>query len=278
MDPVFNPCLTFVSDHYVKAAKDQIDEMYSDDIQDLKDNYALISDVIDMKDSKAFKEGKVDEFNTDDTEIILEKGDEPAMNGSLKTACSVSDAMTLQYYEEEDALKAGFGKPLSGDQWEDIAEIKDVYGDVLFSAPLISNNVANPLLKEMLAEIRNDKRRFTFLCGHDSNIASVLSSLGAEEYTLPDAIEQKSPIGCKLVFSNWKGKDGADLWDVDLVYQTTDQLREADILTGESHPASVDVYFKGAEPNQDGLYEDKELKDIFSHAIGEYGKIKGAYQ
>lgn len=277
MDPVFNPQLTFVSDKYAKAAKKQIDEMYSDDIEDLKDNYELLSDVIDLEDSKAYKDGSIKDFRTDDTKIIIEKDKEPGMEGSLKTGCSVSDAMTLQYYEEADPVKAAFGNSLSRDQWDEITEIKDLYCDVLFTAPLISYNAANPLLREMMAEISNDDREFTFLCGHDSNLISVMSALEVEDYKLPATLERKTPIGSKLVFSKWKGKDGADYWDVDLVYQTTDQLRNVDILTEEEHPASVDISFKGIEANADGLYNDKDIKDRFNKAIGEYDSMKARY-
>ena len=51
--------------------------------------------------------------------------------------------MVLQYYEESDEKKAAFGNNLSEKQWEDIAEIKDMYGDVLFTAPLVAANVAH---------------------------------------------------------------------------------------------------------------------------------------
>ena len=67
---------------------------------------------------------------------------EPGMSGSLKTACSISDALVLQYYEEPDTKAAAFGNDLKEGQWEDISEIKDVYVDVLFGAPLIAANVA----------------------------------------------------------------------------------------------------------------------------------------
>ena len=45
MDPVFTPQITYISDEYKKAATEQIEEMYSDDIQSLGDNYELVSDV-----------------------------------------------------------------------------------------------------------------------------------------------------------------------------------------------------------------------------------------
>ena len=48
------------------------------------------------------------------------------MLGSIRTATQISDAMILQYYEETENKKAGFGKTLSTKQWEDICEIKDL--------------------------------------------------------------------------------------------------------------------------------------------------------
>jgi hypothetical protein len=38
--------------------------------------------------------------------------------GSLKAACSVSDALVLQYYEEADPIKAAFGYALSAEACE----------------------------------------------------------------------------------------------------------------------------------------------------------------
>ncbi len=41
----------------IKAVKKQVDELYSDSVRDLADNYELIEDVIDMEDSPAVKDG-----------------------------------------------------------------------------------------------------------------------------------------------------------------------------------------------------------------------------
>ena len=273
MDPVFTPQITYISDEYKKAATEQIEEMYSDDIQSLGDNYELVSDVIDMEDSEAWKDGTVTEFKTDDTKVILEEGKEPAMEGSLKTACSVSDAMVLQYYEDKDAKEAAFGNDLSDKDWEDISEIKDVYVDTLFSAPLIATNVAHPLLQEIQSEMDEEDREFTFLCGHDSNVASVLAALGAEEYELPCTIEKRTPIGCKLVFSKWESADGKDYWSADLVYQTTEQLRGMELLDEENHPAIYPVSLKGVKKNDDGLYTEEAFEKRLDDAIKEYDRL-----
>ena len=71
------------------------------------------------------------------------------MKGSLKTANSIADALTLQLYEEQDLNKASFNHKLGESDWEKIGEIVDTYSDVLFTAKAISTNVAHPLLKEI---------------------------------------------------------------------------------------------------------------------------------
>ena len=277
MDPVFTPQLTFVTDAYKEDAEKQIRELFTDRIAGLKDNYELITDVIGMKDSPAWNEEKVSAFATDDLVLKLEENAEPGMSGSLKTGCSVSDALVLQYYEEADAEKAAFGHKLSFEQWKALSEIKDLYGDVLFTAPLVSVNVAHPLLKEIYKEMQDDGRKFTFLCGHDSNVGSVLAALEAEEYDLPEAIESKTPIGCKLVFAKWKNSKGERFYSVDLVYQSVDQLRDLTMLDIAHPPVVYPVVLTGCVRNADGLYQAKELYARFDKAIGAYDRIVDEY-
>ncbi|WP_196805755.1 histidine-type phosphatase [Butyrivibrio sp. WCD2001] len=277
MDPVFNPQLTFTGDEYADDATEQIFDLYGPAIEGLKDNYELITDVIDMEESESYKSGDVGDFVTSDSVIKLETGAEPAMSGSLKTACSVSDALVLQYYEESDAKKAGFGNGLSQEQWESISEIKDVYGDVLFTAPLVACNVANPLLEEIYSEMNTDGRVFTFLCGHDSNVGSVLAALGASSYELPGTIEKKTPIGCKLVFSKWTDSKGETFWGVNLVYQSTQQLRDTSLLDLNKQPMIYNMKFDGISQNSDGLYKNDDIMKMFEDAIGEYEKLYEQY-
>lgn len=277
MDPVFEPKLTFYSDSYSDAARKQIYDMYGEDMKDLADNYEFLANTIDMADSKAVEDGSIEGFSTGDTRITLEEGKEPSMEGSLKTGCSVSDALVLQYYEEEDAKKAAFGNDLDEDEWKEIVEIKDLYTDVLFGAPLVADNVANPLLKELQKEMDADGREFSFLCGHDSNLVTVLTALDTEKYELPGAVERATPIGSKLVLTKWKAADGKEYWDADLVYQTAGQLRNRDILDEEDHPGITDLQFKGLSQNADSLYTDRDLKQRFTDAIAGYDRLKETY-
>ncbi|MBQ4514091.1 MAG: histidine-type phosphatase [Anaerolineaceae bacterium] len=277
MDPVFLPGLTFVSDAYREYAEAEIRAQFTEKINDLSDNYALITDVIDMVDSNGYKNGSVSAFRTDDTEIILNADAEPAMKGSLKTACSVADALVLQYYEEPDEIKAAFGHQLSFEDWKKISEIKDLYNDVLFTSPLVSANVAHPLLQEIRNEMEADGRLFTFLCGHDSNVGSVLAALGVEDYELPNSIELKTPIGCKLVFTKWSDAEGKDYWGVDLVYLNPDQLRTMPLLGLDNGPMIFPISFEGLDQVQAGLYNEADLLERFDQSIAVYDTIVEEY-
>lgn len=278
VDPVFSSNLTFCSDEYSEACKAEIDSMFGDDISDLTDNYNLLKDVIDMDESEAVKKGDIKDFYTDDTKIIIKEGAHPGMKGSLKTACKISDALIMQYYEEEDEKKAAFGNELSDDEWAAIAEIKDVYGQALFASTLVAVNAAHPLLEVIDDELLTDERKFSFICGHDQNISSVLGALKAEEYTLCDTIEKKAPpIGCKVVFSRFRNEEGEEFMSVDMVYQTTEQLREMSILDLENDPAIYPLSFEGISRNEDGLFSEQEMMEHLQDVIDEYDELKARY-
>ena len=280
MDETFNPKLHFISDDYKTAALEQINEISGEKgivSSTEKLDYDLLSDVMDYKDSQGYKSGELKDFKTDDTEIILEDDKEPNMKGSLKTACQLSDALVLQYYEEPDAKKAAFGKDLTYADWAKIANIVSTYGHVLQSAPLISLNIANPLVKELKGELDNNERKFSFLCGHDVNITSVLSSLEAEDYELPYTLETKVPIGSKVVFEKWVDSEGKEYMAIELVYQSTEQLRSNAMLGLDNPPVMYPLSFKGIEKNADGLYNFADIDARFEKALDEYNNIKEKY-
>lgn len=279
MDPVFFPRLTKSSEAFRTEAMKQINAMGGKDglvgiNKSLKDSYDIISKVLDMKQSEYYKKGEVKDFVDNDTRITLNLNQEPGMKGSLKNANSASDAFILQYYEEPDALKAAFGHKLSLEDWTKIARIKDVYGDVLFTAPIVAVNVAHPLLQYMYDELNADTRKFTFLCGHDSNIASVDAALGVEDYSLPNSIEKKTPIGSKLVFEKWVDAAGKAYVAINLVYQSTGQLKQMSLLDLRHTPQIYALKLKGLTQNTDGLYTFEDVNNRFLQAIRAYDDIK----
>lgn len=278
MDPVFNPQLTKVSKPFREEAMRQINAMGGKKglqgvNEDLEPSYVLIADVLDLEDSPSVQQGGSPRFDNYNTQITLDRYKEPAMKGSLKDANSASDAFILQYYEQPDTLVAGFGHRLTRDQWAQIARIKDVYGDVLFTAPIVAANVAHPLLVYMNDELLSADRKFTFLVGHDSNLASVMAALGVMPYELPQAIEGKTPIGSKLVVEKWTGTDGQEYGALNLVYQSIDQLRNMELLSLENPPMIVPLQLEGLTPNADGLYKMSDINARFLQAIRAYDSI-----
>lgn len=272
MDPVFHPQITDDNENFKALAQQQIADMGGEKGmtgigEKMADNFKVLERVLDMEQSVACVEGDTCHFSTDDAHVYLVKNREPGMGGSLRLACQAADALVLQYYEEPDEVKAAFGHKLSQEDWESISEIKDWYVDVLFTAPAVACQVANPLLRTMLEELQCDGRKFTFLCGHDSNLVSVLAALDAEDYSLPQTIEKKTPIGCKLVIEKWEDTEGQVFAALSLVYQSTEQLRNMTLLDLENPPVKFPIHLNGLTANDDGLYLYEALMKRFVETI-----------
>ena len=268
MDPVFNPQITKLSPEFEAQARKEVEAILNDPEIKLAERFALIERVINIKGSPAYPDTAG--FSQFPTSVSFKLNAEPSMSGGLKMACSFADALVLQYYEEPDEKKAAFGNTLTLDDWTNISLIKEWYGDVLFTAPSVAVNVAHPLLLTLLSEIQNEKRVFSFLCGHDSNIGSVLASLEAEPYELEGAIEQRTPIGAKVIFEKFTGKDGVEYADVWLVYASVPQLRGETKLSYSNPPASRRISLRGLKANPDGLYLLSDVEERFLKAIDAY--------
>ena len=267
IDPTFKPQLTFVNDKFVSLANAQIKALFADKVP--TESYRLLEKVLDFKDSQMAKAEGLTHFRDEPFEVIFELGKEPVTKGTLKLANQAADALTLQYYEEADPVKAAFGHKLTFGDRQKISAIKTFYDGVLFTAPLVAVNIAHPLLQLINDELSLD-RKFTFLCGHDSNIASVLAALEVEDYSLPKTIEKKTPIGVKFVIEKWRGADGLDYAKTKLIYASTEQLRNKTTLTLENPPMIYPIKFKGLTQNADGFYRLEVLQQRFQNAIDAY--------
>ena len=283
MDPLFNPQLTKVSPKFIATAMEQIKAMGGKKgIKGINEaiapDYAMITEVLDVDESPMAKEKnpKLNALNNYDTELLWEVYQEPRLKSgsALKELNSASDALILQYYEQPDTLKAAFGHNISRKDWEKIAHVKDTYQDVLFTAPIVAANVAHPLIQYMYDELRSPARKFTFLVGHDSNLSSVATALGVEEYELPNAIEKKTPIGSKIVIEKFLGADGKEYADINIVYQSVDQLRNMELLDLNNTPIIYPLTLKGLQKNTDGLYLMSDVNARFEQALRDYENIK----
>ena len=112
-----------------------------------------------------------------------------------------------------------------------------------------------------------------FLCGHDSNLASIGAALGLNFPETQNALELHTPIGSKLVFEKWS--DGTeDYVAVNLVYQAVQQLQGRTLLSLEVPPMVMPVTVDGLTANSDGLYRLADLDARMATAMTEYEAIE----
>ena len=269
MDPVFSSAIPNVNAELLRRADIELKNSgYRDTLANRLNVYAeTVASVIDFKNSPYAKKNGVTKFSMEDFKIPTER---PFINGSIRLAMSASDALVMQYYEDEDAVKAAFGKNLTQADWAEIAAPKEFGLNLFFEWHSWSTVLANPLLKVMRDELADTSRRFTFLCGHDINVATVLSALDVESYTLNDSIEKKAPIGCKIVIEKRRGRDGREYAAINLVYQTTTQLRTLESLTLQNPPQVLHLKLRGLQANEDGLYLYSDFERRLNDVIAEY--------
>ena len=273
MDPVFTPQFTKMNDAYRQQVMDEINAMHGGPqawMQSVQPTLTMMEEVIDMAQSPAALAGDTVHFTFDDTQFTLEKGNEPKMKGGYTLANSVADALVLQCYESESM--AAFGHELTIDQWRDICAVKEVYDGLLFTTHSAAVNLAYPLVSRINEELHQEGRKFTFLCGHDSNLASIGAALRLVFPETEQALELHTPIGSKLVFEKWS--DGTDEYvAINLVYQSVYQLQGRTLLSVDVPPMVMPVTIEGLIANSDGLYRLEDLDTRMMETMGEYDAI-----
>ena len=273
MDPLFKPQFTKMNETYRQQVLAEIQAMHGGPqawMDEVKPTLDLMEEVIDMAHSPAALEGDTTHFRYDDTQFKIEKGDEPRLTGGFKLANSVADALVLQCYESESM--SAFGHELTTEQWRDICGVKEVYDGLIFTTHAAAINIANPLISRIRDELQLQDRKFTFLCGHDANLASISAALGFNLPVTENALELHTPIGSKLVFEKWS--DGSDEYvAVNLVYQSIDQLHGRTLLSLEVPPMVMPVTIEGLTANSDGLYLLSDLDARMAEAMSEYDAI-----
>jgi glucose-1-phosphatase len=195
------------------------------------------------------------------------------MTGGYTLANSVADALVLQCYESESMT--AFGHELTIEQWRAICAVKEVYDGLLFTTHSAAVNLAYPLVSRIREELNRSDRKFMFLCGHDSNLASISAALGLQIPETENALELHTPIGSKLVFEKWS--DGSDEYvAVNLVYQSIGQLQGRTLLSPAAPPMVLPVTIDGLNANSDGLYRLSDLDTRMAEAMAEYDAIEDA--
>lgn len=273
MDPVFTPQFTKMNDTYRQQVVSEMQALHGGPQAWMKaqqQTLTLMEEVLDMANAPAAKNDTT-HFWYDDVQFKIEKGDEPKMTGGYTLANSVADALVLQCYESESMT--AFGHALTTDQWRAICEVKAVYDGLLFTTHAAAVNLAYPLVSRIREELNNSNRKFMFLCGHDSNLASIGAALRFVYPETQQALELHTPIGSKLVFEKWN--DGTeDYVAVNLVYQAVGQLQGRTLLSLDVPPMVLPVTVTGLTANSDDLYRLSDLDARFAEAMAAYEAIE----
>ena len=276
-DDTFLAQFYFFNDKYAKALQSEIFKNYGENLsvyrEKLREPVNLMLKILDTPKNSAY----IKDILNDEIKLKFEYLKEPSISGAIKIATSISDALVLQYYEEPDDLKAAFGHELTLDDWKKIGSVLGSYEEFLFSSPLFAVNGANPMLKEIYSELKNDSRKFSYLCGHDSTVESVLAALDVKDYTLPNAVEPKTPIGVKLVFERFENKTGEAFYKINLVYQSVEQLRKIQPLSLENPPMIVPLSFNGLEADGQGMIKEEKLLEHFKNKINAFDELKNIF-
>lgn len=284
MDPLFTPKFTKMNDAYRQQIIAEMQTLHGGPqawMQSVQPALTLLEEVIDMAHSPAAQNDTL-HFRYDDTQIKLERDDEPRMSGGFTLANSVADALVLQCYESESMT--AFGHELTLEQWRSICGIKAVYDGLLFTVHSAAVNLAYPLVSRIYEELHHEGRKFMFLCGHDSNLASIGAALRLVYPETEQAMEIRTPIGTKLVFEKWSERqpegDGTsgigteEYVAINLVYQTVDQLQGRTLLSVEAPPMVLPVTVEGLTANSDGLYRLADLDARMLETMAEYEAIE----
>ncbi|WP_374255683.1 bifunctional glucose-1-phosphatase/inositol phosphatase [Yokenella regensburgei] len=268
MDPTFNPVITNDTAAFretaVKAMENERQKMH------LADSYKLLEQMTRFSDSPSCKEKKVCSLADGKDTFSADYQKEPGVDGPLKVGNSLVDAFTLQYYEGFPQDKVAWGEIKSEKQWRVLSELKNGYQDSLFTSPEVARNVAAPLVKyidNVLVGDAGKSAKITVLVGHDSNIASLLRALDFNDYQLPNQYE-RTPIGGKILFQRWHDSNAnRDLMKIEYVYQSTNQLRNADVLSLQAPPQRVTLSLKGCPVDANGFCPMDKFNEVMAQSL-----------
>ncbi|HCA7080197.1 TPA: bifunctional glucose-1-phosphatase/inositol phosphatase [Citrobacter sedlakii] len=254
MDPTFNPVITYdaaaFSEKAIQAMQKERAGMHLDE------SYKLLEQITRYNTSPSCKEKQRCSLTDEKDMFSATYQKEPGVSGPLKVGNSLVDAFTLQYYEGFPMDQVAWGEIKTDQQWKVLSKLKNGYQDSLFTSADVARNVAAPLVNyidKTLVTDRVNAPKITVLVGHDSNIASLLTALDFKPYQLHNQYE-RTPIGGKIVFQRWHdSRARRDLMKIEYVYQSSEQLRNADVLTLKSPPQRVTLELIGCPVDANGF-------------------------
>ena len=268
-DPIFNTHAHNPSKALIESAKSKVDLNALQ--QKLAPNYALLSEIIDYKNSPScLQKGECD-LGGKLGEYSIKDGKSVKITGSISTGKKIVSALLLAHYVGKPDSEIANGNVDSQEKWRAINEIKNEYYRTLFkNNAALAQNASYPLLAFIQQQLSSENK-ISLLVGHDSNIVALLSALGVEPYELDDSLEN-IPIGGKLLFEVWKHKPSGKLkFKLDYVYQSAEQLVKLTPLSLATPPKQKALTLEACTKDEDGFCDYEQFQKVLSESI-ENGK------
>ncbi|QIQ21033.1 histidine-type phosphatase [Zophobihabitans entericus] len=271
MDPIFNPQIRDSRQEILMQIQQDIASQagISESIERLNDElhsaYQIIEKILNYSASDYRQKHGYEQFIHIPTSLSVISKEQPDIYGPINIATAVADAFILQYYEGVPESQIAWGNIQSQEEWKQLADIKNRYMDILFQSPFTATHLAMPLMHAIdgLFNSGNVPSKFTFLVGHDSNIASLLTALKFSSYQLPGQLES-TPIGGKVVLQRWRDSKTQQVYfKAEYIYQTMQQIRQAEVLDLQNPPHSVNLLLSGVSESIPGFYHWQD----FTHRL-----------
>ncbi|MBR0287735.1 MAG: histidine-type phosphatase [Selenomonadaceae bacterium] len=179
--------------------------------------------------------------------------------GTAKTINVAADALLMDYYD---------GKVSYSDaEMRDVAKISSMMINSNFDRPIGAKVFASPMLAVISDELKTPGRKFSFICGHDSNLSNVLTAIGVEDYVLPGTIEWRVPIASKVVIEKIRGTDGNEYARLSFVYPSSAQIVNREMLNLDNPPMKVPLKLRGLQTvDSDATYKLSDVLQRLSDA------------
>lgn len=257
-DPLFLPIFHNKTEAFKKQVAEEMKKRLSE--MNLTHAYTELGTILNIKDADICKKLFMCDLNTQQSEIVLEDGEEPNVNGPLYIANAVVDAFIMSYYEGRPMSDVAWGQIETDQQWDLLAKIITENQNIRFKLQSAAKDIASPLLKYMFNIFNSGKPKFTLLVGHDSNLNSVLTALEFKPFERKLQFEPY-PIGGKIVFQKFSDRKGQYL-KVEYIYPTTKQLRDGEKLTSNNPPQRITLELNGCPISPTGYCQWSEFMKL----------------
>ncbi|OCG06622.1 hypothetical protein A9G13_10175 [Gilliamella sp. wkB178] len=255
MDPIFDPSLRNDANEFKQQVLTDFDKADEAELiyKNLAPSFDLLADILDYKHSELYAKYQC-KLADIPYELHFKKNEEPALLGPLAIGASATDAFLLQYYSAFPKEQIAWGKINSLKQWQQIINIRNQYINLLCQTKTLAKH-ASALLINMISNLmQRDHNQVNLLVGHDSNIASLLSTLNFKNYQLPEQFET-TPIGGKVVFQRFLHRtSGQYFFKAEYVYQSFTQLHLGQAIDFNNPPKHFQLELENAITNSDGFY------------------------